>query len=350
MQPLNKHLLIKPLLIKQAINQVLMLGLSTALVSLSVSAADYITPSDKGGFQYSAPSEFPEIELDLSPITMLVAEQASANCATALAAAPLDLGEAEGFMSKMAGKAANALVGNLVGGLLGGGSSRGKDKPALYKDPIKNKYKEKIAHPHGDARLEVGGQIYEDGILISAKIDKADGKGTFHTMFLERPDCSRIWPEQYLGYDLWGSWSLSVSVTETRSSYRNGELVDSSTSTSGWSKSGEFDFSRNFSLWDELDGEGRQMILNADQAYLNNLKREIGVPAWQQMGYGEPTEGIRSAGGMFKINPRELTNGTIAVIHVTHVDDGHYKTVGFPLRFEVEEEGRLVFSHLETAE
>ena len=86
----------------------------------------------------------------------------------------------------------------------------------------------------------IGGQAYEDGLVISAKVDKAKGKGTFHTMFLEAPDCTRIWPEQYLGYDLWGSWSLSVSVTTTRSTYQNGELIDRSTSQSGWSRSGRF--------------------------------------------------------------------------------------------------------------
>jgi len=274
-----------------------------------------------------------------------VAREASTRCATPLAAAPLDLGDADGFMSDVMGAAANAAIGQLVGGFLGGGGGS-KKKPTLYKDPVKNKYKEKIEHPSGDARIRIGGQAYEDGLLISAKVDKAKGKGTFHTMFLEMPDCTRIWPEKYLGYDLWGSWSLSVSVTTTRSSYQNGELVDRSTSNSSWSRSGDFDFSRGFSLWDQLPGEQQHMLLNADDAYLAQLRREIDVPAWAAMGYAEPTDGIRAAGGIFRVHPNELPTGTIAVVHITHVEKGRYKTVGFPLDINFADEGRLTFNSL----
>lgn len=308
--------------------------------------ASYIQPSDKGGFQYSEPSPFPELNLDLSPIEQQVAKQASARCATSLAAAPLDLGDADGLMSDLMGKAANAAIGQLVGGLLGGGGGGSKKKPTLYKDPIKKKYKQKITHPSGDARILIGGQNYEDGILMSARVDKAAGKGTFHTMFLEQPDCTRIWPEKYLGYGLWGSWSLNVSVTKTTSSYRNGELVDRSVTQSGWSRSGDFDFSRGFSLWDQIPGEDMKMVLNGDDAYLTQLRREIDVPAWVAMGYAEPTDGIRSAGGVFRVTPAELAPGTIAVVHITHVDKGRYKTVGFPLNLSFGEDGRVSFEQL----
>jgi len=307
-------------------------------------ASAYLPPSDKGGFQYSEPPEWPEVRLDLEPIQRQVAEQASTRCGTTLAAAPLDLGDADGFMEKMVGKAAGAAIGSLVGGLLGGGGGR-KDEPELYKDPIKRRDKERIEHPSGDARLRIGGRMYQDGMLLSARVDRARGKGTFHTMFLERPDCTRIWPEQYLGYGLWGSWSLSVSVTKTTSSYRNGELVDRSVSRSSWSKSGEFDFSREFSLWDEVAGDDElKLLLDPDQAFLAQLRRQIGTPAWQEMGFGEPTQGIREAGALFRVTPDEITPGTMAVVHITHVDDGRYRTLGFPLRFEFEDEGKLTFS------
>ena len=305
----------------------------------------YITPSDKGGFQYSAPSAFPQLDLDLGPIESQVAQQASTRCGTALAAAPLDLGDADGLMSDLMGAAANAAIGQLLGGFLGGGGGN-KKKPTLYKDPIKKKYKEKINHPSGDARILVGGQAFEDGMILSAKVEKAAGKGTFHTMFLEQPDCTRIWPEQYLGYSLWGSWSLSVSVTTTKSTYQDGELVDRSVSQSGWSKSGDFDFSRGFSLWDQIPGEDLKMVLNADDAYLSQLRREIDIPAWHAMGYAEPTDGIRSAGGLFRVQPEDLQPGTIAVVHITHVDKGRYKTVGFPLAMTFGEEGRMTFEQL----
>ncbi len=303
-------------------------------------AADFITPSDKGDFQYSEPSAYPEIELDIKAIERQIAGEAATRCGTPLAASPLDLGDAESFMGKMLGSAANAAIGQLVGGLLGGGGGS-KKKPKMAKDPVKKKFKDKIEHPGGDARILVGGQAYEDGLLISARVDKAAGKGTFHTMFLEQPDCRRIWPEQYAQYGLWGSWSLSVSVTKTTSSYKNGQLVDRSVSQSGWSKSGDFDFSRGFSLWDQLPGEELRMILDADEAYLAQLRREIDQPAWQQMGYAKPAEGIRAAGGIFRLDPREITSETLAVVHITHVEKGRYRTVGFPLRMQGQEEGRI---------
>ncbi len=325
----------------------LILSAPIAALAATSLVTSYVIPSDKGGFQYSEPTPFPELNLDLSPIENAVARAASTRCGTALAAAPLDLGDAESFMSKMAGKAASAAIGKLLGGFLGGGGS--SKKPDLYKDPIKNKFKQKINHPSGDARIRIGGQLYDNGMLISARVDKAAGKGTFHTMFLEKPDCTRIWPEQYQGYGLWGSWSISVSVTKTTSKYRNGELVDRSVSQSGWSKSGDFDFSRGFSLWDQLPGEELKMILDPDDAYLAQLRREIGTPAWQEMGFGEPTQGIREAGGIFRVAPEELTPGTIAVVHITHVEKGRYQTVGFPLTFSSGEEGRLSFEQLTDA-
>lgn len=320
----------------------------TAFICCSLQAAEMTTanqfaPSDKGDFQYSNPTPYPEVTLDLAPIEAQVASAATTRCGTPLAASPLDLGDAESFMGKMVGKAAGAALGKLVGGLLGssGGSSK---KPKLAKDPIKKKFKSKITHPSGDARLRIGGQSYSNGLLISARVDKAAGKGTFHTMFLEQPDCSRIWPEQYQQYGLWGSWSLSVSVTKTTSSYRNGDLVDRSVSQSGWSKSGTFDVSRGFSLWDQLPGESVRLVLDPDEAYLSQLRREIDQPAWQQMGFAKPTEGIRTAGGVFRVDPSEIQADTLAVVHITHVDKGRYRTVGFPLRIEPGADGRLNFA------
>ncbi len=303
-------------------------------------------PSDKGGFQYSEPTAFPDVDLDFSAIEEQVATEASTRCATALSAAPLDLGNADGFMGDLMGAAANAAIGQLVGGFLGGGGGGSKKKPKLFKDPVKNKHKARIDHPSGDARIRVGGTAYEDGLVLSAKVDKAKGKGTFHTMFLEMPDCTRVWPEQYLGYELWGSWSLNVSVTKTTSTYQDGNLIDRTTSNSSWSKSGDFDFSRGFSLWDQLPGEDRRMVLDADEAYLTQLRREIDVPAWHSMGYAEPKEGIRSAGGIFRVAPMALPAGTIAVVHITEVEKGRYKTVGFPLSMDVGADGRVSFSQL----
>ena len=312
----------------------------------------FIPSSDKGGFQYSEPADWPEQNLDLSVIERQVAGAARLRCGTAMAAAPLDLGDARSFMGDMVGKAASAAVGKLLGSVLGGGgggSSAEKPKPKMFKDPIKKKYKNRYEDPEGKVRVLVGGKQFVDGLLLSARVDKARGKGTFHTMFLERPDCTRIWPVQYMGYGMWGSWSLSVSVTRTTTTYRDGEVVDRSVSRSNWSKSGDFDFSRGFSVWDQLDDETR-MVLDPNEAFKNQLRTEIGDPAWRQMGYAEPTEGIRSVGGIFRVMPEELTPGTVAVIHITNVEGGRYRTVGFPFRFSAGEDGMLTLEQLSTAD
>ncbi|NKB98994.1 MAG: hypothetical protein GKR90_10960 [Pseudomonadales bacterium] len=315
--------------------------------SASLTALPAWAAVDKGDFQYSEPDEYPIVALNLDRIERQVGMSATERCGSPLAAAPLDLGNAESFMGKMLGKAANAAIGKLVGGLLGGGGgSSSKKKPKLDKDPIKKKFKTKVEHPGGDARIRIGGQSFDDGLLLSARVEKAAGKGTFHTMFLEQPDCTRYWPERYQQYGLWGSWSLNVSVTKTTSTYRDGQLVNRTSDHSSWSKSGNFDFNRGFSLWDQLPGEAVKMVLDADQAYLTQLRREIDLPAWQQLGHAKPTDGVRSAGGMFRLDPSVISEHTLAVVHITHVDKGRYKTVGFPLRFVPEEDGRFSFEYV----
>lgn len=312
----------------------------------AVAAEPLIYPSDKGGFQYSEPPPVPAVRLDLAPIAAQVAAAASERCGSPLAAAPLDLGDAESFLGNLVGNAASAAVGQLVGGLLGTRSG-GDRKPKLEKDPIRNRYKQKIQAADGRARLRIGGRLEQDRLLLSARIDKAKSKGTFHTVFLERPDCTRIWPEQYVPYGLWGSFKLSVSVTETRSTYRNGELVDRSVDRSAWSRAGIFNLDRGFSLWDQLPGEAQRLVLNADEAYSTQLRNEIGPPAWQELGYAKPVQGLRAIGAMFRVGPSELTPGTIAVVHITDVDTGRYRTLGFPLTFSLDAKGRLTFARLD---
>ena len=79
---------------------------SALLLACSSTAGEFIAPSDKGDFQYSQPGGYPDVSLDLQPIRDEVARQAATRCGTPLAAAPLDLGNAQSFMSKMVGKAA----------------------------------------------------------------------------------------------------------------------------------------------------------------------------------------------------------------------------------------------------
>lgn len=305
--------------------------------------------SEKGGFKHAEVPSWPTVTLDLAPAEAELWRAASARCATGLSGASLDLGKADGFMEKMAGKAASAAVGHLIGGLLGGGGGGGsKQRPKTQKDPIKKKYKAKFEDEPTDTRIRLGGQAFSDGLLLSARVDKAKGKGTFHSIYLEQPDCRRYWPTQELAYDLWGEWSLSVSVTKTTRKYQNGNLVDESVETSGWTKNGTFDFSDGFTILgaDDLD-ERWKLLLSPDEAYLNQLKTQMGQPLWREMGFGEPTKGVRSVGAVFKVPPSAIEPGTIAVVHVTRIEDGRYRTVGFPFRMSFGADGVLSFEQLD---
>jgi hypothetical protein len=318
-------------------------------VALHATADD--TTLEKGAFRHADLPDWPQTTIDLAPIQAQVAEAAMTRCATRLAGAPLDLGPAESVAAKFAKNAASAAaskaLSSVLGGLLGGGGGR-EEKPPTFKDPIKKKQKREFEDPDSETKIQVGGQLFEDGLLLSTHIDKAPGKGTFHTVFLEKPDCTRIWPTRQMGYSLWGKWSLDVSVTKTTRTYQDGVLVSENVAHSGWSKSGTFDFSRGVSIV-ETDPLGNtvSLVLDPDTAYLNQLRREIEMPLWREMGYGAPTEGLRGMGAVFQnIQAADLSGGTIAVIHVTRVEKGQYRTVGFPLETAVGADGTLSFSSL----
>lgn len=305
-------------------------------------------PSEKGGFVHAEVPSWPTLTLDLAPAEAQLWKAASSRCATALSGASIDMGEADGFVDKMVGKAASAAVGKLIGMLGAGGGGGRKERPKTQKDPIKKKFKTKFEDEPSDTRIRLGGQAFADGLLLSARVDKAKGKGTFHSIYLEQPDCRRYWPAHEMAYDLWGEWSLSVSVTRTTRTYQNGDLVDESVQTSGWSKSGTFDFSDGFSIVgaDELDDHWK-LLLSPDEAYLNQLKTQMGQPMWQEMGFGEPTKGLRAVGAAFTVPPAALQPGTIAVVHVTRIEGGRYRTVGFPFRMAFGEDGTMTFEQLE---
>jgi hypothetical protein len=319
--------------------------LSVLLLTLIAGSAHTVT-TEKGGFQHAPVEPTPAQELDLGPVQEAVATEAAKRCGTYMAAQPLEMGDAAGFGEQMAGKVASAAVGKLLGGLMGGGGGS-KKKPDLYKDEIKKKHKEKFKDEPTNTQVSLGGQLFKDGLLLSSRVDKSKGKSTFHTMFLERPDCTRIFPVRQMGYGLWGEWSLSVSITKTTRSYQDGKLVGESVEKSGWSKAGTFDFSNNMNiLIDDGVSDELKLVLDPAVAYLNQLKSQIGTPMWQEMGYGEPMKGLRAVGAVFEVSPADISPDTIAVIHVTRVEKGQYTTVGFPFNMAVGGEGMVSFKQI----
>jgi hypothetical protein len=320
-------------------------GLCICMLTATSSAA---VSSEKGGFGHADVQPVPSHPLDLAPLTQDVARDAATRCATPLAGQPLDMGDAAGFTEKLVGKVAGAAVGQLLSGFLGGGGKK-QPPPQLYKDQIDAKAKTDFDDAATGTRLQLGGEQFKDGLLLSSRIDKSKGKSTYHAIFLELPDCQRIWPVRYLGYELWGEWSLSVSITKTTSSYSDGKLVNQSVEHSGWSDSGTFDYSRGISVVNyDAATHGVTLELDPNAVYVDELKKAIGAPVWQQLGYAEPTSGLRGLGAVFAVDPAALPSRTLAVVHVTHVDGGRYSTVGFPLRVSIDG-GALHFQQLPSA-
>lgn len=327
------------------------LTMGIASFSFSAPSQSNISSSDKGDFKYSDANDWPETTLDLGPIQQQVGRAAATRCGTALAAAPLDFGKAPSFMGKMAGKLASAAASKLIGGLLGSsGGGGGNSEPPLAKDPIKKKHKTKLTDENSKVRIKVGSRLFSDALLISADIDKSKYKGTFHTIFLEKSDCTRIWPEDTWGFRHWGKWSLSVSVTKTTRTYQDGNLVNETVDKSGWSKSGTFDYADTIRIFG-VNEETRklELMINPDTVFLDQLKSELQTPLWQQMGYGEPTQGLRAIGAAFPgLTAEDLGDDTVAIVHVTNIKKGRYQTVGFPVKLHVGADGKVNLEQLPT--
>ena len=131
-----------------------------------------------------------------------------------------------GLLSQLA----SAASGGKLSSAPGGGS---KDPaPLLAQDPIKGKFRNEVKDKASGTKLDLGGQLARDGMLLSTRLDSVSGKGTVQEIYLERDDCRRIYPTADYAYELWGSWSLSVSWTRTESTYQDGKLLNQ-TSTSG---------------------------------------------------------------------------------------------------------------------
>ena len=328
------------------------LGMSAAGFALAAVPQSNISSSDKGDFKYSDASAWPETTLNLGQIEQQVGRAASSRCGTGLAAAPLDFGKAPSFTGKMAGKLASAAASKLIGGLLGSSSGGGgsNNDPKLEKDPIKKKHKAKFTDEASKVRIKMGSRLFSDALLISADIDKSKSKGTFHTIFLEKSDCTRIWPEDTWGFRRWGKWSLSVSVTKTTRTYQDGSLVNESVDKSGWSKSGTFDNASIIRIFGvNEDTRELELLINPNTAFLNQLKSELQTPLWQQMGYAEPTQGLRAIGAAFPgLTAADLGDDTVAIVHVTQVKKGRYKTVGFPIKLNVGSNGAISLEQLPT--
>ncbi|MCP3986239.1 MAG: hypothetical protein GY723_17815 [bacterium] len=294
-------------------------------------------------------------EAMLWPAMAAVAGSALAvtRCDPELEAQPLVIGTAEGFSAagllKGFGKSMFSTgLGILSGGMVSVGGGSRRNKPEVHWDDVKRRAKSKVSHPEGHTRVRIGSMVEEDQLIISTNLEKTKGKGTLHTLYLETDDCQRFWPEDYLAYSLWGEWNLSVSFTKTSETYQDGQLVDRTSSSGGWSTG-----------WQRLPGGIDEVVSLSDPAsmealteYQVALLEEMGVPAWRKAGFSAPTSGARSMGAIFPATPELLepiaAGQMRAVVHVTREVDGVFQTTALPMRMTPTEK-KTSFALLEGA-
>src|SRR5262249_53054538 len=144
-------------------------------------------------------------------------------------------------------------------------------------------------------RLNMGGQMASDGIVLSTRLDSAEDKGTFHEIYLERDDCRRIYPFVDYTYELWGKWQLNVSWTKTTSTYRDGKLIDRQSSSGGFTRQGEglLDAATGSLPLSDALSKAPPQVRDAISVYQARIRDESGTPMWQRLGFGAPTSGAR---------------------------------------------------------
>ena len=286
--------------------------------------------TDKGGFRYAVVPQWPNQTIDLGPVREIVAEDARTRCGTGYAARPMDLGmnsELLGVLDRDAGK---------------------PKRPKTHKDPIKKKRKRLFEDNASGTRLRVGNTLNDEGLLVSADIDKSRSRGTFHALFLEFSDCTRIFPSRLRIYDLWSRWKPQPSVIKTRRTYREGVLVDPTAEAPGWETRDVIAYSAGFSLLESsAELGGVRLVLDAGAAFRGQLVDQIGSPVWAEQGFSEPTQGLRRIGASFARVNGQVLSRAILIVHVTHVEADAYHTVGFALQPTPDGTGGFAFTQMD---
>ncbi|MBI4969090.1 MAG: hypothetical protein HZC25_13320 [Rhodospirillales bacterium] len=239
---------------------------------------------------------------------------------------------------KMVQDAARNVVGGLFGGGGGGGfgigglgggsrmggapsalSSSGPKGPSLVADPVPAK--QAFAHPDGLSTIKLGGRMTEEGLKISAEIESAPGKGTFHSLQIEDDACRVLKPKAYYLWKLWEEWTLTV--TWWRERYVDGQRV--SREEGGWQQSGRRDIAQGVV---EVETEAN--------------------PLWKRFGYDRATEGVQGLGADFAVTTDQLAGGAMKlVIHVSNPSVDPVVTMPFDLRIAPQPDGSIAFVRFE---
>jgi hypothetical protein len=193
--------------------------------------------------------------------------------------ASIIVGPREAVGKKSAGSKA---VSGVLGGLLGGSGSGGSDQPKVQRDPTSKQ--DYVTFEVPGEGLETGARTAwsDDGLLVSSRIEDAEDKGTFQSVFLQACDGRRLYPQRYEIYKLWSESSLSVSWSKTTTA--NGRVV--SHESGGW----------NDTWTEDLGSFGRKAGESLPA-----------IPAtWQQLGFDRAEGGARQLGAFFSLSQQEF--------------------------------------------
>jgi hypothetical protein len=209
--------------------------------------------------------------------------------------APITVGPREAVGRKgMGDKVAGGVVGAALGAF-GGGSGGKSAQPKTARDPTRKLDYAGFAAPAGGVETGARAAWAENQLLVSARVEDADDKGTFQTIFLQTCDGRRLYPQGYEIYQLWSEASLSVSWSRT--STVDGRVV--SQESGGWSDAWTEDFG-SFAR-----GGGEELPE---------------VPAtWQRLGFDRAEGGARQLGARFNLAPQQFAElGEVALFaHTT---------------------------------
>jgi hypothetical protein len=309
----------------------------------------------KGEIRLAEVPALPQLRVPLSPPLTEITGVAAGEprCGAALASVPLPIGPRDQFAA--AKSAGLGFLGTLAavasGGKFAPGGSRGAEKkdPPVLKDPIRSKYRQEVKDKPSGIKLDLGAQLDGHELLLSTRLDSVSGKGTVHEIYLERDDCRRIYPTAEYLYELWGSWSLSVSWTRTESTYQDNKLVNQQTTSGGFMRSGTFGpggvaaLDAAFaSLPPDLAGPARR--------YQTELRDEMTLPMWRRLGFAAPTSGARTVGSRFILSAGDLAalgaGRLAAIVQVTREHGAVFEAVGVPVSLRPGKDTYLAFAAL----
>ena len=165
----------------------------------------------------------------------------------------------------------------------------------LAEDPIPRRNQQQLRDPTGSLRLRVGGRRQADRLELSARIERAPGKGSVAELFLQGPDCSRRQAEELRALDAWrGARPL-----------RAGAALPAST-------------------------------------------RGDPGPVWYRLGFGAPLGSVRAVTAVFRLEDPELRALLVGelelVVRVTQERDARLESVGLPIAVSVQNDGSLFFA------